>query len=434
MSMGIWIKEFRLSFIWFERLSTLLDGSVLTAPMAFLGAPDTFVKAFNDAREETIGVVEKYRAQNPTPSPADPDYPRLMKAWRKAFYQHVNPLLAASTALMPPWPYLEANYTHYFWLYYLRRNPNKIDGEIAWQYFVPLRTGFSAKIKASRPRDRVLVDGLLYPHGIAVIIMLGLQPEHGTGDDPESGMTLHRAVQRAVDARSKDSYDVRWDNGTPERLKLDGLAFRLLDHLRERTLGAGAPDGVRSINPFSIATIIRGSGVQSALPVPPNGDIHRALEALSTWHASWQTNQLHDLDKARLRLRFGHPKGHVLYHLERSRAVWFPDAFQSRHSFKRTLGCYHRNLTLLSLQTEAMIQMLRLRAGFKEAGAAVPDVLDVLAHSAADRLGILYGSNEDSYQSSSPRAYIDETKGLKQLINEARHDYVMQELHWEEWE
>jgi hypothetical protein len=102
----------------------------------------------------------------------------------------------------------------------------------------------------------------------------------------------------------------------------------------------------------------------------------------------------------------------VLYGSQRARAVWFPDGFA-----KLKLSCYHRNLTLLSMQVESLGAAVKRTvdtAGGNYATFSVPHSQSVVR--SARILDKLYGGNRDAtYQSYSAKRQIDES-GLLQPI------------------
>jgi hypothetical protein len=200
-------------------------------------------------------------------------------------------------------------------------------------------------------------------------------------------------MERAFDARKNGAYTLTWKNGAVENLALEALTARLFQYVRELMLGANANPGARAANPFTIATVTRGDGVDENASLAPEGEIHRVLHGLCRWSETWQNDAgLDSPEKANL-LKGAHPNGHLLYASKNGRAVWFPEHFKSADKKPHRLGCYHRNLTLLSLQTEALIQSV------KPAG-------DALAKPAAWLLGRLYGGKA-TYKSASARAQID---------------------------
>jgi hypothetical protein len=93
---------------------------------------------------------------------------------------------------------------------------------------------------------------------------------------------------------------------------------------------------------------------------------------LCTWERFWKKANLHPLDDSSMlaHMRRNLLPGRVLYGLGCGRAVWLPGYFReniadgedlrARLSF---VNCYHRNLTLLSLQTASLLALIRGAAG-----------------------------------------------------------------------
>ena len=122
-------------------------------------------------------------------------------------------------------------------------------------------------------------------------------------------------------------------------------------------------------------------------------------------------------------MRRSAPEGDLLDHTDRRRSVWFPSSFTEKRAFIRSSGCHHRNLALLHLQTEALLQALAARRDLLDKGVKVPDLLAQIAKDAAQQLSNLYSSGDTSYRSSRVRAYLDENPGQKKLVNTTLADF-----------
>jgi hypothetical protein len=285
----------------------------------------------------------------------------------------------------------------------------------------------------------VLVDGLLYPHGIALILMPVISFASATGQ------SLGFTMVRALDLRRGRALPVTLPDGAETQFKLDALAGQLLTYLGQQVLGAAA-GAISPGEPLTVATIVRGrDGDPQRAPVA-GGDIHRVLEGLCTWHDQWQSVEpLTDLESANLLLGRQRSRSDYVHHQKRGRAVWMPSHFSelgntAKHKYK--LGCYHRNLTLLMLQTEMLAQAVALFMNFpqKHQRQKYNDYYE-LAHHAAIRLGILYGNLKDrrkpthkqTYNSASPRLYLEEN-GYVKLVNEARRHFKLPgDLAYQPW-
>jgi hypothetical protein len=399
--MSIRIRELRLSFIWFERWSHLWDPGPPIA-MQFLRSAADYAKEFDQMIAETV-----------------------LMAGREPPAARMTP-----TALTPPWPFMNPNYKHYFWVHYLKTAPANVKGNQAFRKLVPFRTGVAAKISSDQSSIRVITDGFIYPHGVGLVLALRLFFDRGKW--PAQGIALEQAVEGARLARSEQEYEVAWQNSKTAKGKLADLANLFLDDLRERVRGAGVPAGEPTQLPFSVASVIRGDSELTNADGLETGDVHAALQGLCTLRRGWQADSLTPFLKSRLRIRQTAPKAHLLYHTDRARAVWSPTSFRATGKFNRTVGCYHRNLTLLHLQTEALLQALTAAADLIEDGETVPQELRTICENAAIRLSAIYNSETSTYRSSSPRFYLDENPALKKLVNTALADFKKDPLKYEE--
>jgi hypothetical protein len=399
---SIQIHELRLSCAWFERWGDLWSPGKSIA-MQFLREPNGYAREFNQMMSETVKLVQ---AGKPVP-----------------------PARLTATALTPPWPYTTPQYRQWFWRYFLQNDPASLTGDEASQKLVPFRTRFPAKILSAKSWIRVIADGFIYPHGVGLVMTLRLYFDRG--EWPAQGIALERAVQNAVVAYAHEKYDGAWDDSKTFSGTLDTLADTLLDHLRERVLGPGVPPGTRTLRPFSVASVIRGSTEQTETAPKEGGDVHAALQGLCNLRTTWQADSLNPFAKSLLRVRQSAPKSHVLYYTAQGRAVWYPVSFTATGPYNRTVGCYHRNLTLLHLQTEALLQALTAAADLTKSGKTVPPELRKICADAAIQLSGIYSSETSTYRSSSPRIYLDENPVLKKLVNTALAEFKQDPLKYE---
>jgi len=438
------IFELRISFIWTETLPTLLTGSAQKAAMSFLGNQHDYQNEYEKIKQFMTALETQTNQQNEELDSLFSDHPKTLAVKRHGLNLAFQEKLNNPCVLTPPWPWLGRNYIHYFWQYYLENvEPNNLSGDQAWEFLVPLRTNIPVKIGSpwppNGPKCRCMVDGLLYPHGVAVVLMPRLLFKQQTDtDDPspsgvELGAGLSRMMDRALEMRKNLTFPVKQGDGKGENLKLDALGPVLLNYMRERALHEGASQGIRLGEPLTIATVIQGSGWDANLPITPASDLHKVLEGLCSWKDDWALQQkLKPPSDTNLLLSSSTP-GHIVYHLARGRAVWMPKYFASQLSRDRhKLSCYHRNLTLVSVQTEMLAQANVLYTNYLDRGEAPPPVLRSLAKFAAIRLGYLYaaqkkGGKKYTYHSASPRFYLEENDYVD-LINRACDSFKMPHL------
>jgi hypothetical protein len=353
----IQIHDLRLSFIWTETFLDLIRAPDSgAAPFAFLARRSWYSQRF----EQALGGGDV---------PGD---------------------------LEQPWPRPSGQY---FWTYYLEGStPGHITGVRAWKALVPFRGGFPATVSAPwLGPGRLMLEGYFYPHGVALVLTSACL----------SSLTLEEAVGKAFEVRRTGRFEVDWrGRAGSEPLSLDALAGKGLTALRTRAFGEGAAPGDRSVTPFTVATVVRGSGVDPGAPLEEGGAVHRALEALTTWRPTWQYDVLPELSAVSLAIRTA-PPSHVLYGCGRGRAVWFPALFAREGGDLRSLSCYHRNLVMASLQVESLGGLVSATARQIRGGTALSPAHRECARRAAGILGRLHGGVE-TYKSSSPPAHIEQ--------------------------
>jgi hypothetical protein len=360
----------------------------------------------SDLRLSSVWVAA-FPVDAPTPQLGDNvDYRRAVKGARSGQGKWVLPWLKG--------------HRPYFWEYYLEiKNLEGVDGVRAWKHLMPLRVPSPVKIEAP-PGLRVAVEGLCYPHSVAVIVTIILNEE----------LSLDQMVDKAVRAH-RSRYRVTWrQDRSTGRLSLRSLASQILDRLHETMFPQGAPPQPPLGQPFTVATVVDSQGAELDKPIHPQDEIHQALEGLCTLDPHWRTRPLHPLNQfTDLQFRDkGHaPPGYLLYGPGRSRAVWFPGWFQEHYEDYlyegeklHALGCYHRNLTAVTVQTESLLALVRRAADYLDRQDRLPFYAEALTRSAAGALGRLYGG-QGTYRSWSARAQIDPHRAVVEQMRQRLH-------------
>lgn len=374
------IQAVQLSFIWVETIFNVLkEPPAAEAPLAFLGRDYLYVPKF-----EEILAAQKKGSKAPD--------------------------------LEVPWPKPSGQR---FWQYYLElgagKKLNEVRGAHAWRSLVPFRRKVPVEVKMPEGLPRpLLCEAFYYPFGLAFVVTARC----------ESQLAVNAAVELAFKIRKTEKLETRWDQGAAELLSLDMLAGQALPNLRTAAFEPGAVAEAGSATPFTICTFIKAEGVDPNLPTPANGEIHRALEAMTGWRNTWLYDELPDLAQAGLKIEGATPS-HVLYANKRGRAVWFPAYFsRARH----TLSCYHRNLVFASLQTESLsglvVETAKLLANGK---AFLSNAHRTCAQLAAGILGRLYGGDGSIYRSQSCQVQIEQNN-LVEAVNAVRDFFRMPKL------
>ena len=307
-----------------------------------------------------------------------------------------------------PWDHPDGQH---FWERYLdEKRPRDADGKLCFQQLLPLRLPLLAgKIAVKAPglalseQAKLRVEGYYYPFGTGLIVTWDL-----TGK-----FDIDRAGQLAMALRHDKIYQPNWapdDVGGP--MTLDQLATEALDRLRRRGFGS-AVSGWRN-DPFSIATVLLGEGVDANKLLVPQEPAHRLLNGLANWDRDWSQLRAPDLVSGATNLRiWGKTRrpGHMLFAGSQGRAVWFPGLFLPSATKHRALSCYHRNLTFAALQTESLLALAReVNAEMQQAATkAVPNAIQQLGRRAAGLLARLY-TRSKTYNSDSVRAQIAQSR------------------------
>jgi hypothetical protein len=363
------VSELRVSFIWSESFSCIVP---LGAPMGFLGDPGKYEQEFSKAK-------------------------------------------SGKSRWMLPWASVSG---HRFWQYYLgTAELGDVSPGQAWKLLVPLYKPTQAKINPlPRPLSRVSVEGFYYPHGVAVLITVVFN----------ENLDLNDMLKTSIPARWKE-YAVIWPDGTTTQLDLLKLASHTLERLCTEAMGQGASHPLLG-EPFKVVTAVDGQVDNLKEENPTNGAVHRALEAWCDWHPLFEERRPHALDEKTsfsFKEKDQSPPSHILYGLKRGRAIWFPGYFTQANSERiRKLGGYHRNLTLVSLQTESLLALMNIASGYLDRSDPLPPTLEKLARGCAGALGRLYGAAIPTYRSYSACRQIADS-GLAEIIKKVRNHLGM---------
>lgn len=367
--MAISIDELRMSFVWLEYTPALMVPGAEDSAMAALGRRAGYWQKFEDAR----------------------DKPGTLKV---------------------PWPPSRGRYIHRFWSYYLEfgRLPLvDVGADDAWNHLVPLRESIKSKVTIQPPESapvprmkRVTVEGYSYPHAMAVVVTLEI----------ETNAHLEVAVDRAVALRNAARYQLE---PPQEPYVLDALGAHLMKRQRDKTLELNTQRGRTIGNPLSIVTVIKGSEAGQTRP-KSKGQIHRALEGLCTWNTNWRMANPHKLAECRLDPIDNDTPFRLLYGTDKGRAVWFPDAFEVR-GVTHLLGCYHKNLTMLSLQVESLIAMSLIAESYLSSGRLMPPSMEDLARRSVIILERFYKGESTTYKSKSAARQIVDSGQLGAINN-----------------
>lgn len=290
-----------------------------------------------------------------------------------------------------PW---SGGYGNLFWKRYV---PNRRADQL-WRGLVPLKFDLSSIIGSVGLSDGTVdASVFLYPWGMGILIDVLLKASH----------PLTSTVDRLQDIRNRPAID--WNIGTEAgQASPAGLASKIRDVLLPIIYGDGfsADDFGEQ---FTVATITDAAEVDWNDPIPEGGALHRVLEGLTGWKAKWQSIQPNagSLQSCRIASASA-PAGHIVYGKSRSRTVWFPGSFRTVSNYPNTLSCYHQNLSMATLHTEALCVLAEDAAAPLTAGGSLLNASATYrscARLAAGLLGRLHGRKSDESVSDKPPTY-----------------------------
>lgn len=282
-----------------------------------------------------------------------------------------------------------------FWRVYLEGGDSSLknlSGQQAWHNLIPLRMHGPVSVEPPAGAAATASEALLYPWGPVVSITVYWR-------EP---LELERLAAAVVGARPA----------------IVSRASAGLDAVRKKIYGA-APRDWRELEPFSISTAIRGEPAATGMDA---GDepVHRFLQAVCTFNSSWEDDGLPDLESRRVARRSAEPPEHIVYGTRRGRAVWSPSHF-SRPPGRQmhTLGCRHRNLSIVSAHCESLAGFVHATAVKLSDGDQLSPAHRKLANRAVVKLAALR-DGRSTYRSGSVARQMSDNGWLVD-INAVRH-------------
>ena len=295
---------------------------------------------------------------------------RLSYGWVKRFGQDAFlPYLASSDRYkhefelakngtgewLLPW---RAGERQRFWQYYLGTPVTgdlaSVDAQRAWLRLMPLRAPSLARI-ATRDGTRITLEGYVFPHSVGVLASVFICCEPLVAFDD--------MINRAT-ATARTHYNISWkgQDGGETHGTLASLADLLIDQLHYKLFGE-SPHGNPLKGPITTATVIDGAlDEPSPDPDADGAMVDRGLDRLCRLDTDGPVEP-----KAAAKGRPLPAAQMRRITIERGRAIWTPAKFSSSTRTEprfRSLGCYHRNISLAALQAKSLTSLLRRAEDF----------------------------------------------------------------------
>lgn len=349
------IQRTRLSFIWTRTFFDFFDGqNVKNLPFGFFAT--------------TSGYKEKY--------------------------DELRNVVVDANGLSLPWNINESG-KNYFWAHYLQgKQRQDLALNDAWDtYKIPFRK----QVETQHESPTVLLiraEGFFYRHGVAVLITIDLG---------ECG-SLDKWTAQALQVRRGKFFTT---GGEEKKNSLQEIADNISDALCKSALGENKTKGLEfDGDPFSLVTVIDGVEDYIKEPLEQGGEIHKSLEKLATWNDLWPSGENPKLEEKRFSNVKYKIENHCIYAGRHGRVIWFPHRFSLQPGKRHSLGCYHRNLTLASLQTASLGAFISHAANESKKGNPLSQYLKNWARSA---IGILddFNTGEKTYRTWSTKDQIE---------------------------
>lgn len=303
-----------------------------------------------------------------------------------------------SSQLQRPWLVADDDVKErsHFWEYHLG-DLRTVEAGKAWRLLVPLRRQIDGAVSCTHPGVRARLEVFFHPFGSSTLATVVVSGERSVAE----------AVDEVVAARKEPVAALRSSGPGARTTTIEHLVDDVQTRTRDErsTASTSAPT-----EPMVITTVVQGAGIDSQVPLVEGSEEHRAIAALTGTDRAWAQLQPRSLAKSRIDAKGS--AGSVLYRQRRGRTVWMPHLFGSPAP-SRELGCYHRNLTMLSMYIDSLVALCRW--GHEQSSTkGIPAVAASPVREAANALGRLYGFS-DTYRSRSATAQIDDSHAVKEI-------------------
>jgi len=253
-----------------------------------------------------------------------------------------------------------------FWKYYLGIDPVKECPKVSestsksvanrcTEHFIPFHKSITHDVSVTWPdtpsndKNVVSFEGYIYRHGLSLVATANI---FGCN-------SIEELVLRARQFCYDSIFSLATDTSVKCSLtRLSGLLLAQLGKLCGIT--ANHDCSMVAVSAFNAENIDT-----STLPLNTDPDLQKALEAVTSWSASWQTDALPGLSTRSILMK--KQKGNdLLYGTETGRAIWLPRLFTCSTEKNYALRWYYRNLVISTMH----VMSLCCFAGI--AGKAVP--------------------------------------------------------------
>lgn len=263
------------------------------------------------------------------------------------YKEKIKFLYTDNSELTLPWQLTgHNNRTNWFWRYYLNdidpvSAPHDTVANRCYPLYVPVRKSLTKAITVNWPesfsfQNTGSFEGFFYRHGIAFLCTFTL---HGCPD-------IKDAVQQAMSLRHDAMFSIPTSGNAVSLTKVSDYCRNLQGEEVEIVTDWFDEE------PFSLVTIVDGDSRQI---VSQGDEMHRVLEAFTSWDLEWQTRAMPTLEDHAISIKNKHRED-IMYGHDDSRVIWIPRLFVPDDNY--ALLWYCRNLLMASMQVKSFRDFL----------------------------------------------------------------------------
>jgi len=289
-----------------------------------------------------------------------------------------------------------------FWRYYLGTDPVKGCPDISEEVtsnvanrctkrFIPFYQSMSRQVQVTWPsepsnsKNVVSFEGYIYRHGVSLVATANILGCN----------SIEELIHRSRQFRYNSIFSITTDANTTYSLS---SLYRYLSAKLEALCGIKNSHECRM---FSVAAFNVDNGDKLTLPIKT--ELQKALEAVTNWSSSWETDSLPEFSTRLITLK-NQQNDDVLYATEKGRAIWMPRLFTSTAEKNYSLRWYYRNMVMSTMH---IMSLCCFKGIAKESVSGNPVLRDYL-----DRLE----EEIDLFETGSVKYY--RSRSLKKFIND----------------
>lgn len=263
-----------------------------------------------------------------------------------------------------------------FWKYYLGKDPVKgcprmsenVIKNVAnrcTKRFIPFHHSMTQHVSLTWPdqpsngKNIVSFEGYIYRHSLSLVATANIFDCN----------SIEEVILRARQFRYDSIFSLVSD--TSRKCSLGRLSGLLLEQL-------GKLCGITANNNCDMLSVA-AFDVENVDPakLPVNTELQRALEAVTSWSGSWQTDSLPKLASRSITVK-NQQDNDLLYGTDKGRAIWLPRLFNHPDEKNCALRWYYRNLVISTMHVMSLCCFAGIVGGTVSGNPILRDYLNMV--------------------------------------------------------